>query len=131
MNQSLFLRPCKSPTTNTLTCASLTRQMTRAAGHLFQMEKGSVGAFRNTSHPCQAEIKSNFFNKLFISKLECLIVVCLYIPVAFAAGSTFVCLSLTRNTCVMTCNTLSLSCIQKCKENVRDYKVTSGVIFLL
>lgn len=43
---------------NILTCASPTRGMAGAARHLLQMEKGSISAFRNTSHPRQTTNKN-------------------------------------------------------------------------
>ena len=43
----------KGTVESALTCTGLTRGMAWAARHLFKMEKGSIGAFRNTGHTCQ------------------------------------------------------------------------------
>lgn len=68
-------------------CTSPTRRMAWAACHFFQMEKGSIGAFRNTSHPRQT--------------------------VAFSAGSASVCIPQASHTGVMTLQTLPLILISK------------------
>lgn len=71
----LLWNDCKHCTylTKRLTCTSPTRGMAWAACHLFQMEKGSIGALRNTSHPRQTIIKSpNWITTFsFKSKFKC------------------------------------------------------------
>lgn len=86
--------------------------MAQAAGHLFQMEEGSIGAVGNTGHPCQTtKTKPPSTLKYFVLNQSSCVTSFLFgldLPVTFDAGTASICMHQASHTGLVTLQTVSL-----------------------